>query len=561
MPLAMGIPEPQHRAGLLAAIISDIQARGNALSSGEVGHRYLLRALADNGRSDVIYAMHSQSDKPGYGMQIARGATALTEKWDASVGSFGSQNHFMQGHIVEWFYHDLAGIQPDEASPGFRHVILKPAICGDISSCDATYDSVYGPISSQWSLAGSTLTLNVGIPAGSTATVHVPAANGSPVLEGGVAASTAPGVQFLRMENGAAVYEVGSGNYAFTSTPGLAVPALLAATADSGRVALKWNPAPPATGYNIKRATAAGGTYTTIATNVTTSSHTDTSVINGTTYHYVVSAVNASGESGNSGEASGTPALVPNGGFESPATATFEYNPVGNPWTFSTQSGSNGSGVARNGSLFSASNPVAPEGVQVAFLQGTGSISRTLTGLTTGVSYDVVFSAAQRVSGSSWNVNGQTWKVTRDGVTIGTYAPGQVATGYTGYHATFTATAASHVLAFAGTNTRTGDNTVFIDDVRVSRSSATSLSNGGFETPATTTFTYNPTDTAWTFGSQSGSNGSGVARNGSIFTANNPAAPEGVQVGFIQGTRSITRTLNGLLPGTRYNLLFSSAQR
>lgn len=561
MPLAMGIPEPQHRAGLLAAIISDIKTRGNALSSGEVGHRYLLRALADNGRSDVIYAMHSQSDKPGYGMQLARGATALTEKWDASVGSFGSQNHFMQGHIVEWFYHDLAGIQSDEESPGFRHIILKPALCGDITSCDASYDSVHGPITSRWTLSGAMLTLNVGIPAGSTATVHVPAANGSPVLESGVAAAGSPGVQFLGMENGAAIYAVGSGSYVFTSTPPLAVPALLSATADSGRVMLKWNPAPPASGYNIKRATASGGPYTTIAANVATSSYSDSGVTNGTNYYYVVSAVNAAGESENSEETSATPALVPNGSFEDPATTSFQYNPVGNPWAFSVQSGTNGSGVARNGSLFSASNPAAPEGLQVAFLQGTGTITRPLTGLTPGVSYDVLFSAAQRVSGTSWNVNGQTWKITRDGATIATYAPGQAATGYSGYHATFTATASSHVLAFVGTNTRTGDNTVFIDDVRVSRSPTIVLPNGGFETPATTTFTYNPADTAWTFGSQSGSNGSGVARNGSIFTANNPAAPEGVQVGFIQGTRSITRTLSGLSPGTRYNLLFSSAQR
>ncbi len=561
MPLAMGIPEPQHRAGLLAAIIKDIRARGNALSSGEVGHRYLLRALADNGRSDVIFAMHSQSDKPGYGMQIARGATALTEKWDASVGSFGSQNHFMQGHIIEWFYHDLAGIQSDESDPGFRKIIIKPAIVGSLTSCNASYDSVFGPIVSHWSLAGPALTMNVTIPPGTTATVHVPAADGSSVQEGGVPVANAPGVQLVSHANNVAVLTIGSGNYVFTSTPALVAPPPPTVVSGRGQVALTWNAAPPATGYQVKRATVSGGPYATIASNLATTSYTDTGLVNGTRYYYVVSGVNLSGESADSDEVSGKPTLLPNGGFELPETSTYQYNPASDSWTFSAQSGSNGSGVTANGSLFSSGSSDAPEGVQAAFLQGTGSITQTFTGLTPGVSYDLLFSAAQRATGSSWNINGQTWKATLDGVTIATYSPAQAATSYAGYSATFTATSATHTLALVGTNTRTGDNTVFLDNVRLFRSAASLLSNGGFETPATTTFIYNPTGGSWTFSAKSGSNGSGVARNASVFTASNPVAPEGLQVAFLQGTGSFSQTVNGLVPGATYNLLFSAAQR
>ena len=84
-------------------------------------------------------------------------------------------------------------------------------------------------------------------------------------------------------------------------------PTGLAATAGNAQVALTWNTSATATGYNVKRAATAGGPYAIIAPNVTTTSHIDTTVANGTTYYYVVSAVNADGESTNSSEVSATP--------------------------------------------------------------------------------------------------------------------------------------------------------------------------------------------------------------------------------------------------------------
>ncbi|HEX8323892.1 MAG TPA: family 78 glycoside hydrolase catalytic domain [Tepidisphaeraceae bacterium] len=217
MPLALGLTPPEHRAAVLNTLISDIRSRGNALSAGDVGYRFVLRALADAGRSDVIFDMNNQSDRPGYGMQIARGATALTEKWDASVGNFGSQNHFMLGQINEWFFHDLAGIQFDLATPGFERIVIKPAPVGDLTWVKASYESVRGRIVSEWTNGPAGLTMYVTIPAGTTATVFVPTPDANKVREGDGPASEASGVTFLRSENGAAVYAVGSGSFAFKS--------------------------------------------------------------------------------------------------------------------------------------------------------------------------------------------------------------------------------------------------------------------------------------------------------------------------------------------------------
>ncbi|MEK3722333.1 hypothetical protein [Paenibacillus sp. FSL H8-0034] len=85
------------------------------------------------------------------------------------------------------------------------------------------------------------------------------------------------------------------------------IPINLNAVAGNAVIDLTWTAVTGATGYNIKRSTTAGGPYTTVATNVYGSPYTDTTVTNGTTYYYVVTAVNAGGESGNSNEASATP--------------------------------------------------------------------------------------------------------------------------------------------------------------------------------------------------------------------------------------------------------------
>jgi hypothetical protein len=213
--VVMNLVEATNRAAVVENIVADVRVKG--LTTGDVGYRYLLRALADNGHSDVIYEMNNQSDKPGYGYQLKMGATSLTEKWDAGVGSFGSQNHFMLGQINEWFFHDLAGIQNDPTGPGFKKIIFKPAIVGDLTWIKAGYESVYGKVSSEWKRDGNRLALKVVVPANTTAVVYVPASSLEVVREGGVPVAHASDIKFLRTENGCAVFEVGSGKYEFAT--------------------------------------------------------------------------------------------------------------------------------------------------------------------------------------------------------------------------------------------------------------------------------------------------------------------------------------------------------
>ncbi len=150
---------------------------------------------------------------------------------------------------------------------------------------------------------------------------------------------------------------------------------------------------------------------------------------------------------------------VPNYSFETPVTSTYVYSPSDPSWTFSVHCG-----VSANNSGFTQRNPPAPQGSQVAFLQRTSTISQVLSGFVPGTTYSITFAAAQR---GNYSQGGQTWNAAIDGSVKATFAPPATATNYVDYSATFTATAPSHTLALNGTDFNGGDNTVFLDNVRI----------------------------------------------------------------------------------------------
>ncbi len=220
MPLFFNLVEPQNRDKLTKALVDSIRARDNGFTSGEVGYRFLLRALAEGGHSDVVFDMNNQSEKPGYGYQIRMGATSLTEKWDAGVGNFGSQNHFMSGQINEWFFHDLVGIDPDEAGPGFRQFIIKPAILKGMSWVKGSYHSISGDIVCNWKKEANQVTMKITVPPNTTAIIYIPANSVKEIKESGKAVSGNKQFEFVQQQDGYVVYKVGSGNYTFSSIAG-----------------------------------------------------------------------------------------------------------------------------------------------------------------------------------------------------------------------------------------------------------------------------------------------------------------------------------------------------
>jgi hypothetical protein len=151
-------------------------------------------------------------------------------------------------------------------------------------------------------------------------------------------------------------------------------------------------------------------------------------------------------------------------GFERPnagpagAYGSFLYNPTGSAWTFAGSAG-----VAANGSGFTAGNPAAPEGAQVAFVQATGSFSQSVGGWQAG-SYRLSFQAAQR---GNYQLGGyHDFDVLVDDVVVATIRPAD--TTYRLYTTgPFKVAAGTHTITFRGRNSAGGDNTSFLDDIRI----------------------------------------------------------------------------------------------
>lgn len=213
MAVYMNLAEPEHRDAVVQNIVKDIRARNNALTAGDIGYRYLLCVLHDAGRDDVIYDMNRRSDVPGYGYQLAKGATALTESWAALPAN--SNNHLMLGHIVEWFYRGLAGIEQEDSSVGFRNIRINPQPVGDVSFVNASYECPYGLIKTSWRKSDGGFALDLIVPANTTAVVHLPATDASQVSEGSRSISNRTDAAVLGIEKNKLKIGVGSGVYHF----------------------------------------------------------------------------------------------------------------------------------------------------------------------------------------------------------------------------------------------------------------------------------------------------------------------------------------------------------
>jgi hypothetical protein len=172
MALFMGLVEPQYKNAVVAALVKDIQSRNNALTAGDIGYRYVLRALEEAGRSDVIFNMNNRDDVPGYGFQLKHGATALTESWQALT--VVSNNHFMLGHLMEWFYAGLCGIKQAKDGVAYNKIEIRPQPVGDITYANASYHTPYGEIKSGWRKTGDSFELNIVIPANTKAEIYLP---------------------------------------------------------------------------------------------------------------------------------------------------------------------------------------------------------------------------------------------------------------------------------------------------------------------------------------------------------------------------------------------------
>jgi alpha-L-rhamnosidase len=152
---------------------------------------------------------------------VEQGATTVWELWNGNTAdpAMNSGNHVMQiGDLAVWMYEYLAGIRADPENPGFKHAIIHPYPAGDLTFVTGTHKTMYGALNSSWKRDKGQFTLEIAVPANTTATVWVPAKDAASVTESGRKPAEVKGVKFVRSEAGSAVFEVESGVYTFRSS-------------------------------------------------------------------------------------------------------------------------------------------------------------------------------------------------------------------------------------------------------------------------------------------------------------------------------------------------------
>jgi len=214
------LPEPM-RAGAAQRLADEIRTRKH-LTTGFLGTPYLCHVLSRYGHLDEAYLLLNREEYPSWLYPVTQGATTIWERWDGQKpdGSFqttemNSFNHYAYGAIGEWMYRVMAGIDIDEAAPGYKHTLIQPQPGGGFTRVAASHETPYGKVGSAWTLQDGRFELAALVPPNTRATVRLPKAQLASVSESGKILTDGNGITGHRQDGDSSVIEVGSGQYRF----------------------------------------------------------------------------------------------------------------------------------------------------------------------------------------------------------------------------------------------------------------------------------------------------------------------------------------------------------
>ena len=174
------VPEKDYQA-VLQNLIKDIHQHGDRLTTGDVGNRYLFYTLAKNGHRELLYKMLNHYDVPGYGYQIKKGQTTLTEQWNPDHGA--SMNHFMMAHIENLLIPDLPDLLGIQRNGDLIEIAPHPV--GDLTWCKGSTMSAQGKVSVSWKIKKDKFIMDIDIPEGGFADVYMPYSDRAESIQGG----------------------------------------------------------------------------------------------------------------------------------------------------------------------------------------------------------------------------------------------------------------------------------------------------------------------------------------------------------------------------------------
>lgn len=193
------------------------------ITTGFLGTPYICHVLTENGYTGHAYRLLLRQQYPGWLYPVTMGATTIWERWNSMMpdrtipdNGMNSFNHYSYGAIGDWLYRDAAGLR--ETSAGFKTIAVKPHAGGGFTSMKAEQNTPYGRAAAEWHDSADAFTLEVTIPANTTAEIYVPSTSADTVTLDGAALSDAEDAVCEGHADGYTKVKVGSGTYKFAAT-------------------------------------------------------------------------------------------------------------------------------------------------------------------------------------------------------------------------------------------------------------------------------------------------------------------------------------------------------
>lgn len=158
IPLSLGFVPKELKDSVLAQLVADIHAHGDRLTTGDVGTRYLFDALWKNHQGELFYKILNHYDVPGYGYQIKKGATTLTEQWNPEHGA--SQNHFMMAHVNNHLIPHIVGIDIIKG----KVAVIRPHVLGDMTWARGATEVNGRRVAVSWKVEDGKFIIDIDVP-------------------------------------------------------------------------------------------------------------------------------------------------------------------------------------------------------------------------------------------------------------------------------------------------------------------------------------------------------------------------------------------------------------
>ena len=165
-PLALGLYEGEKKKAAQQQLKKAAETYGYKVGTGFLSTPFVLPVLCEAGETETAYRMLMNTEKPGWLAEVEEGATTIWESWEGNL----SRNHYSPGAVCQWLFESAAGIHVD----GENHFRIAPLPGSPLNYAEASYQSLYGTVTSRWQRNGESIRYTISVPANCQADINLP---------------------------------------------------------------------------------------------------------------------------------------------------------------------------------------------------------------------------------------------------------------------------------------------------------------------------------------------------------------------------------------------------